>query len=130
MPQASLGGVTGPSTRDRGLDGGRRPRSRVHAFVVALLLAAPVLATVAGPPPVDTSRPATAGDCQSLLHQFDVAWAAHHDDARAAGARHSRDLGAASCDQKHYADGVKLIRRALHDIGVKPVKIVAPSPAH
>ncbi len=84
----------------------------------------------AAPGPDPVPRPPTAADCQSLLHQFDVAAPAHRDDARSAEARHSRDLGAASCEQKHYADGVHLIRRALHDIGVKPVKIVPASPAH
>ena len=76
------------------------------------------------------TRPLTASDCTSLLHQFDVAWPAHKDDPRAAGARHSRDLGDVSCSQRHYADGVHLIRRALHDIGVKPVKVVSASPSH
>ncbi len=80
--------------------------------------------------PDAAARPATAADCQSLLHQFDVAWAAHRDDPRAAAARHSRDLGDVSCSQRHYVDGVHLIRRALHDIGVKPVKIVSATPSH
>ena len=77
-----------------------------------------------------SGRPATALDCQSLLHQFDVAWAAHRDSAHAAEARHSRDAGEASCVQHHYSDGVHLIRRALHDIGLKPVKIVAAPAPH
>jgi len=94
----------------------------------AIGLAAATAAAAPGPDPV--ARPMTAADCKSLLHQFDVASAAHHDDPRAAAARASRDQGAAACEQKHYADGVHLIRRALHDIGVKPVKIVSPSPAH
>lgn len=65
---------------------------------------------------------ATQGDCDHLLRQFDVAWAAHRDAPRAASARHSRDQGEVDCQQGHYADGVHHLRRALHDIGLKPVK--------
>jgi hypothetical protein len=67
-------------------------------------------------------------DCQHLLRQFDVAWAAHRDSARAAGARRSRDQGEAECQQGHHADGVHHLRRALHDLGLKPVKIVSRAP--
>jgi hypothetical protein len=70
----------------------------------------------------------TAGDCQHLLQQFDVAWAAHRDALRADGARRSRDQGDADCRVGHYADGVHHLRRALHDIGLKPVKRVARVP--
>jgi hypothetical protein len=97
------------------------------AVIAALLLAA-VCAGAASPDAAE--RPATAADCQSLLHQFDVAWPAHRDATRAASARRSRDLGEADCAQNHFADGVRHLRRGLHDIGVKPVKIVTAQPAH
>jgi hypothetical protein len=71
---------------------------------------------------------ATLGDCQNLLKQFDVAWPAHRDSARAAAARHSRDLGEADCQAGRYAEAVHNLRRALHDIGVKPVKNVSLAP--
>jgi hypothetical protein len=67
----------------------------------------------------------TLGDCQHLLRQFDVAWTTHRDSPRAEGARRSRDQGEAECREGHYADGVHHLRRALHDIGLKPVKRVA-----
>ena len=93
-------------------------------LVLTALAALSPRARAADPP----ERPATAADCRSLLHQFDVAWPAHRDGTRAASAQHSRDLGAANCAQNHYGEGVRQLRRALHDIGVKPVKIVSPAP--
>ncbi len=71
---------------------------------------------------------ATLSDCQHLLRQFDVAWASHRDSARAAAARLSRDQGETECQQRRYADGVHHLRRALHDLGLKPVKVVARAP--
>lgn len=99
---------------------------------------ASVAAAAATPDPAERTATATASatatatatDCQSLLHQFDVAWPAHRDGPRAASAQHSRDLGEADCRQSHYGDGVRHLRRALHDIGVKPVKIASVRPAH
>ena len=70
----------------------------------------------------------TMTDCDNLLRQFDVAWPAQRQSARAASAQHSRDLGEADCRGGRYADGVHHLRRALHDIGVKPVKSVATVP--
>ncbi len=81
------------------------------------------------PPRPATPAAATLGECQNLLKQFDVAWPAHRDSARAAGARHSRDLGEADCQGGRYADAVHNLRRALHDIGVKPVKSASLAPA-
>jgi hypothetical protein len=105
----------------------RGPTRRAAAAFVVLLLAA-IVAGAAPPDPVE--RPATATDCHSLLHQFDVAWPAHRDAPRAPSARRSRDLGEADCAQSHFGDGVRHLRRALHDIGVKPVKTVSAQPAH
>jgi len=97
------------------------------ALLVALATLASAGAGAAGPEPAP--RPATAADCESLMHQFDVAWPAHRESARAASAHQSRDVGETDCKQGRYADGVHQLRRALHDIGVKPVKAVA-APAH
>jgi hypothetical protein len=69
---------------------------------------------------------ATAVDCQSLLHQFDVAVPAKRNSTRVAEARRSRDLGDVACRYGHYGEGVRHLRRALHDIGVKPVKAISP----
>ena len=73
---------------------------------------------------------ATMSDCRNLLKQFDVAWPAHRESAHAAAARRSRDLGEADCQGGRYADGVHNLRRALHDIGVKPVKNASLAPQH
>ncbi|MBS0373351.1 MAG: hypothetical protein JSR73_02125 [Proteobacteria bacterium] len=113
-------------------------RRRVRAFAVvrrlglaALASLATGLALAAGPAPGAAARvpAATQADCDNLLRQFDVAWPAHRDAARAAGARRSRDQGAADCHDGRFADGVHNLRRALHDIGVKPVKSVSLVPS-
>ena len=109
---------------------GRRRAGGAPAFACLAGLLASGLGLAAAPAADPAARPATAADCQSLLHQFDVAWAAHRDSAHATEARRSRDQGEAACTQRHYSDGVHLIRRALHDIGVKPVKIVTQPAAH
>lgn len=103
---------------------------RAHTLVlVALGFGLLRGALAAGPASDPAARPATQADCQSLLHQFDVAWGAHRDAPHAAEAKRSRDAGEASCNQKRYQEGVHELRRALHDIGLKPVKIVgAPAP--
>ena len=85
-------------------------------------------AAPAAPAADSGERPGTATDCQNLLHQFDVAWPAHQQRVRASAARRSRDLGETDCRAGRYADGVHHLRRALHDIGVKPVKGVALTP--
>jgi len=94
-------------------------------LLLALTTLASSVAGAAAPEP----HPATVADCESLLHQFDVAWPAHRESARAATARQSRDLGETDCKQGRYSEGVHQLRRALHDIGVKPVKTVA-APTH
>jgi hypothetical protein len=98
-------------------------RSRVLAFAASLHC---VLASAASPEPA--ARPPTAVDCRNLLHQFDVAWPAHKDSTRADTARRSRDLGESDCQAGRFKDAVSQLRRALHDIGVKPVKVVATPP--
>jgi hypothetical protein len=95
---------------------------------LAITLALPLLAAPAGPATEATPRPATEADCQHLLHQFDVAWPARKDAVRADAAHRSRDQGETDCRAGRYTEGVHLLRRALHDIGVKPVKSVAAPP--
>jgi hypothetical protein len=113
---------------------GRRPGTRrlraACAAVVGALLTGVALAAGAPAPTRPAAPAATLSDCRNLLKQFDVAWPAHRESARATGARHSRDLGEADCQGGRYADGVHNLRRALHDIGVKPVKNVSLPPPH
>ena len=94
-----------------------------------VVLAAALMLGAAASPAADSGEPpGTATDCQNLLHQFDVAWPAHQQRVRAPAARRSRDLGEVDCRAGRYADGVHHLRRALHDIGVQPVKAVALAP--
>jgi hypothetical protein len=111
-----------------------RRRARASATVrrIGLASLATGMALAAGPAPgvaAPRAPAATQADCDNLLRQFDVAWPAHRDSARAAGARRSRDQGAAECHDGRFADGVHNLRRALHDIGVKPVKSVSLAPS-
>jgi hypothetical protein len=107
---------------------GTRRRGSAWAGVLGALVAGLALAAAPAGPARPPAPAPTADDCQNLLKQFDVAWPAHRDAPRAAGARHSRDLGEADCRNGRYAEGVHNLRRALHDIGVKPVKSVSLGP--
>jgi hypothetical protein len=113
---------------------GRRPGTRRiragWAGVLGALVAGLALASGPAAPTHPSAPVATQSDCQNLLKQFDVAWPARRDSTHAESARHSRDLGEADCRDGRYADGVHNLRRALHDIGVKPVKNVALTPPH
>ncbi len=94
--------------------------------VVASALAA---ASFAGGVPAPAPAPvASAAECADLVRQFDVSAPAHHGAAHAAAAQRDRDAGWAACQAGQYADGVSQLRRALHAIGVKPVRLgVSPS---
>jgi hypothetical protein len=97
----------------------------------ALLLAVAAPVAFADIMPVSLSLaaprglPATMTSCDNLLRQFDVAWPTHQHALHAARARKNREVGAVQCREGHYADGVRALRRALHDIGVKPVRVVS-----
>jgi len=80
----------------------------------------PAIASQGAPKP----SVATPRDCQSLLQQFDVAVTAKRDPVKVAAARKSRDLGSAECQRGNYVEGVRGLRKALHSIGVKPVKVI------
>jgi len=69
----------------------------------------------------------TAAECADLVKQYDVAAPAHHGAPRAGDAARERAAGDQACQAGHYADGVAALRRALHDIGVNPVRI-SPAP--
>jgi hypothetical protein len=86
------------------------------AAMLAAVLSAPVGAVQK--PAVVTTGPA---DCDHLIQQFDVAWKSHSAGKRADAAHRARDLGEAACHEGRYADGVHQLKRALHDLGLKPV---------
>ncbi len=105
------------------------PRRGAPVAVALIALLAAGFAAAAGPVAHPAPPAATAADGQNLLKQFDVAYPAHRDAARAESARRNRDQGASDCRAGRYADGVHSLRRALHDIGVKPVKSVSLAPS-
>lgn len=84
-------------------------------------------ATVCGVPVQAALPSSSATDCEHLLQQFDVAWNAHRNGQRAAAARKSREAGETACREGRYSEGVHHLRHALHDLGLKPVKRVAPA---
>ncbi len=104
-------------------------RSSWGALAAMLVIAAVptvAIATVKPTPPV----PLTGADCDHLLGQFDVAWTSHRTSKRADSARRARDLGEAACHEGRYADGVHQLKRALHDLGLKPVLRPQTGAAH
>ena len=66
--------------------------------------------------------PVSAADCDHLIAQFEVAWSTHSSAKRAESALRARDLGEAACREGRYSDGVHQLRRALHELGLKPVR--------
>jgi hypothetical protein len=66
--------------------------------------------------------PVSAADCDHLIAQFEVAWSTHSSTKRAESAHRARDLGEAACREGRYSDGVHQLRRALHELGLKPVR--------
>ncbi len=76
---------------------------------------------------VSQARNPASSHCRHLIAQFDVAWPTHQKAAHAARGHKSRDLGETQCNAGHYAEGVRTLKQALHDIGVKAVRT---SPAH
>ena len=113
--------------------GAATARSRLLALSAAVALAAGALVVAAAEPAAGpaapaasepAARPATEADCADLLRQFDVAWPSHRDGPKAAAAREARDRGERECRERHYADGVHHLRRALRSIGVKPAKLI------
>jgi hypothetical protein len=94
--------------------------------VVALLMAmaSPALAVKPSLPSAPTSA-----DCEHLLGQFDVAWSSHSALKRADAARRARDLGEAACREGRYGDGIHQLKRALQDLGLRPVHRASSIPS-
>ena len=109
--------------------GQTRGRGLVDAGRVAGLVAVSVLAAASFAGGVPAPAPASpAAECADLVRQFDVSAPAHRGAAHAAAAQRDRDGGWAACQAGRYADGISQLRRALHAIGVKPVRLgISPS---
>ena len=64
---------------------------------------------------------ATQAICDSLIKQADSALASHKTDAKATAAHEQRATGEKECKAGNYAKGVEHLRRAITDLGMKPV---------
>lgn len=64
---------------------------------------------------------ATQATCDALMKQTDSALATHKTDAKARTAQQHRDEGAKECKAGSYAKGAEHLRRAITDLGMKPV---------
>jgi hypothetical protein len=64
---------------------------------------------------------ATQATCDALLKQADTAMAAHKGDPKAAAAKEQRAKGEAACKAGDFAKGSEHLRRAITDLGMKPV---------
>lgn len=89
--------------------------------VVSIAVLCVTLSAAAGAVPKASVVAVGSADCEHLLGQFDVAWKSHSSGKRAEAAHRARDLGEAACHEGRYADGVHQLKRALHDLGLKPV---------
>jgi hypothetical protein len=68
-----------------------------------------------------TQPTATQATCDALVKQADTALSAHKGDAKAAGAREERAQGEKECKAGNYAKGAEHLRRAINELGMKPV---------
>ena len=68
-----------------------------------------------------TQPAATQATCDALMKQADTAVAAHKSDAKAKAAQEQRATGTKECKAGNYAKGAEHLRRAITDLGMKPV---------
>jgi hypothetical protein len=68
-----------------------------------------------------TSAAATQATCDALVKQADSALTAHAKDPKAAAAREQRDKGEKACKAGDFAKGSEHLRKAISDLGMKPV---------
>jgi hypothetical protein len=68
-----------------------------------------------------TQPAATQATCDALMKQADAAVSAHKTDAKAKAAQEHRDAGAKDCKAGNFAKGAEHLRRAITDLGMKPV---------
>jgi len=90
------------------------------------LLALAAMASLAGlgtaGAATSTTHPAaTQATCDALMKQADTAITAHKSDTKAKSAQEHRAAGARDCKAGSYAKGAEHLRRAITDLGMKPV---------
>lgn len=64
---------------------------------------------------------ATHATCDALVKQANSALASHTTDTKAKAAQEQRAMGEKECKAGNYAKGVEHLRRAITDLGMKPV---------
>jgi hypothetical protein len=65
---------------------------------------------------------ATQATCDALLKQASSALTSHPGDAKAKAAQEQRDKGEKECKAGNYAKGAEHLRKAISDLGMKPVE--------
>ncbi len=70
----------------------------------------------------DAAQPAaTQATCDALVKQANSALTAHKAGATATAAQEQRAKGEKECKAGNYAKGAEHLRRAITDVGMKPV---------
>ena len=64
---------------------------------------------------------ATQATCDALVKQADSALTAHKTDPKAKSAQEQREKGEMECKAGNFAKGAEHLRRAITDLGMKPV---------
>ena len=64
---------------------------------------------------------ATQATCDALVKQANSALTTHKADAQAKGAQEQRDKGEKACKAGEFAKGAEHLRRAITELGMKPV---------
>ena len=92
---------------------------------ISMLTAAAAMALagagMAGAATNATQSTATQATCDALTKQAETALTTHKADTKAKSAQHQRDEGTKACKAGDYAKGAEHLRRAITDLGMKPV---------
>lgn len=75
----------------------------------------------AGAATTSATPAATQATCDALIKQADSAIMAHKADDKTKEAQEQRDKGEKACKAGDYAKGADHLRRAITDLGMKPV---------
>ena len=93
-------------------------KTTMLAVGAALTLAG---AGVAGAAPSAAQPAATHATCDALQKQAATALSTHKTDAKSKSAEKLRDEGSQACKAGDYAKGAEHLRRAITELGMKPV---------
>ena len=76
----------------------------------------------AGAATTATQPAATQATCDALVKQVDSAMTTHKADAKTKAAKEQRVTGEKECKAGNYAKGAEHLRKAISDLGMKPVE--------